>query len=95
MPSSSGPYLGLGLAYARSGKCDQAIPYLEEYLRRKKQSPKPEAGDTLNPCKQRAVKPTGKLFVTSDPMGAEVRTRQGVADIVHGMPAWIRRPTAG
>jgi len=41
--SSSGPYLGLGLAYARMGHCEQAIPYLEEYLRRKKSNPKPEA----------------------------------------------------
>src|SRR3954466_7820354 len=52
VPSSSGPYLGLGLAHARSGRCEQAIPYLEEYLRRKTENPKPEASATLADCKQ-------------------------------------------
>jgi hypothetical protein len=73
VPHSSGPYLGLGLAYARSGRCEQAIPYLEEYLRRKKSNPKAEAGDTLNDCRKRSVKPTGRIVVTSEPSGAEVR----------------------
>jgi PEGA domain len=71
--SSSGPYLGLGLAYARMGHCEQAIPYLEEYLRRKKSNPKPEAHTTLAECRSRAVAPTGKIIVTSEPSGAEVR----------------------
>jgi hypothetical protein len=71
--SSSGPYLGLGLAYARMGHCEQAIPYLEEYLRRKRSNPKPEAQTTLAECRSRAVAPTGKIIVTSEPPGAEVR----------------------
>jgi hypothetical protein len=73
VPSSSGPYLGLGMAYARSGRCEQAVPYLEEYLRRKKQNPKPEATETLADCKRRSVRPTGRITVTSEPSGAEVR----------------------
>jgi tetratricopeptide (TPR) repeat protein len=72
-PSSSGPYLGLGLAYARSGRCEQAIPHLEEYLRRKQQNPKPEAAGTLEDCRKRAARAMGRVVVTSDPSGAEVR----------------------
>ncbi len=73
VPASSGPYLGLGLAFARSGRCPQAIPFLEEYLRRKKQNPKAEAGQMLAECRSKAVAPTGRIVVTSEPSGAEVR----------------------
>jgi hypothetical protein len=72
-PESSGPYLGLGLANARAGRCEEAIPFLEEYLRRKTQGAKPEARATLDDCKRKVVKPPGRLTVLSDPPGAEVR----------------------
>src|SRR5262245_14585967 len=42
-PEASGPYLHLGLAYERLGRCAEAVPMLEEYLRRKPQSPNPKA----------------------------------------------------
>src|SRR5437899_2692619 len=42
-PESSGPYLGLGLAYAALGRCGEAVPVLEEYLRRKPKDPHPGA----------------------------------------------------
>lgn len=91
VPSSSGPYLGLGLAYARSGRCEQAIPFLEEYLRRKKQNPKLEAADTLNDCKKRAARPTGKIIVTSEPAGAEVRF-DDVQGLVVGVTPFESQP---
>jgi len=76
-PGSSGPYLGLGLANARAGRCDAAVPALEEYLKRKKQNPKPEAQSALDDCKRKLATPPpappGKLIVTSEPVGAEVR----------------------
>jgi hypothetical protein len=69
-PSSSGPYLGLGLAHARAGRCEDSIPFLEEYLKRKTKDPKPEAVQTLEDCRRRLP---GKLSVTSEPDGAEIR----------------------
>jgi hypothetical protein len=72
-PDSSGPLFGLGLAHARAGRCPEAVGFLEEYLRRKTKDPKPEAQTTLESCKSKAPPPAGKLIVTSDPAGAEVR----------------------
>ena len=69
-PSSSGPYLGLGLAHARAGRCVEAIPFLEEYLKRKSKDPKPEEREALEDCRK---KTPGKLSVTSEPDGADVR----------------------
>jgi hypothetical protein len=77
VPSSSGPLLGLGLAHARGGRCDQAVPSLEEYLKRKKNEANPEARTVLDDCKRKlaapAPRPPARLIVTSDPSGAEVR----------------------
>ncbi len=71
VPASSGPYLGLGLAYAATDRCREAVAYLEEYLARQK-TPKPEAQAAIAECKPKMVQP-GRLKVTSDPAGAEVR----------------------
>ncbi len=57
VPDASGPYLGLGLAYAGMGKCNEAIPALEEYLRRRKKDPFPGARSTLNACRERVSQP--------------------------------------
>jgi hypothetical protein len=56
-PSSTGPYLGLGLAYAAVGRCDDAVPFLEEYLRRKTADPYRGAEVTLAVCKARMQSP--------------------------------------
>jgi hypothetical protein len=76
-PESSGPYLGLGLSYAALGRCPDAVPVLEEYLRRKADNPRPEARQTLNACRAQrggiATPVGGRLIVLSDPSGAEVR----------------------
>jgi hypothetical protein len=79
-PETSGPYLGLGLAYAAMQHCDQAVPALQEYLRRKTKDPNPAAQPTLNACKaaleshpRAPVTQLGRVMVTSDPPGAEVR----------------------
>jgi tetratricopeptide (TPR) repeat protein len=50
-PASTGPYLGLGLAWAALGRCDEATPALEEYLKRKARDRNPAAEATLNACK--------------------------------------------
>jgi hypothetical protein len=55
VPASSGPYLGLGIAYARSGRCEQAVEYVQEYLRRKRKNPKPEAQQILDECRKKAA----------------------------------------
>ena len=80
-PGSTGPYLGLGLAFAAQGRCPQAIPFLEEYLRRKPVSPHPSALATLQVCRsQPAPQPPrpqpalwGRVIVVTTPAGAEVR----------------------
>ncbi len=72
-PDSSGPLLGLGMAHARAGRCPEAVGFLEEYMRRKTKDPKPEATATLEQCKSKAPPPAGKLIVTTEPAGAEVR----------------------
>ena len=69
-PESSGPYLGLGLAHARAGRCVEALPYLEEYLRRKGEQAKPEGKTALADCRKQLP---GRVILTSDPSGAEVR----------------------
>lgn len=51
-PEASGPYLHLGLAYARLGRCEDAIPMLEEYLQRKRSSPHVSAAATLAACRK-------------------------------------------
>lgn len=54
-PEASGPYLHLGLAYARLGRCEEAIPMLGEYLQRKRSSPHVSAAATLSACRKAAA----------------------------------------
>lgn len=51
-PEASGPYLHLGLAYARLGRCEEAIPLLEAYLSRKRSSPHVSAAATIAACRK-------------------------------------------
>src|SRR5262245_7073333 len=50
-PEASGPYLNLGIAYERLGRCAEAVPMLEEYLRRKVTAPHPSATEALAACR--------------------------------------------
>jgi tetratricopeptide (TPR) repeat protein len=89
-PDSSGPYLGLGLAYAGLGRCSEAIPMLEEYLRRKTRDPFPGAASTLNACRARTAQiSTGRVMVTSEPSGAEVRLSDEEGDLLGRTPCEI------
>jgi tetratricopeptide (TPR) repeat protein len=78
-PERPGPYRALGMAWFASGQCAEAVPMLEEYVRRKPRDPWPEAVRVLSECKQRLAgpereeKPAGTFRVTSDPPGAQVR----------------------
>jgi tetratricopeptide (TPR) repeat protein len=72
-PDASGPYLGLGLAHAAQGHCQEAVPALEEYLKRKGDDPQPGAKATLEACRALAAVSPGRLSVVSEPGGAEVR----------------------
>jgi tetratricopeptide (TPR) repeat protein len=83
-PERPGPYLWLGLAHAAAGQCEQALPFLESYLKRKQGEPKPEALRTLADCKVKTQKQPGRLRVTSEPAGAEVRL-----DRADGAPAGV------
>jgi hypothetical protein len=75
-PGRPGPYRALGMAYYAAGQCREAVPVLEEYLRRKPDDPRPEAVDALRQCKgggRPAPKPQPMVVrVTSEPSGAEV-----------------------
>jgi tetratricopeptide (TPR) repeat protein len=75
-PGRPGPYRALGMAYFAAGQCREAVPALEEYLRRKPDDPRPEAVDALRQCKggrPAAPKPSPMAVrITSDPSGAEV-----------------------
>jgi len=76
-PERPGPYRGLGMAYYSAGKCAEAIPVLEEYLRLKSRDPWPQATRALSDCKRRGghtdEKPPGTVRITSEPPGAQVR----------------------
>jgi hypothetical protein len=72
VPTASGPFLGLGLAYAATDRCEKAIDALEEYLRRRSRDPKPEAKAALDGCRARVNEP-GRLRVETVPPGVEVR----------------------
>src|SRR3954453_10098764 len=80
-PERPGPYRALGMAWFASGQCAEAVPMLEEYVRKKPRDPWPEAVRVLSECKQRLAgpaasdveKPAGTFRVTSDPPGAQVR----------------------
>jgi hypothetical protein len=85
-PESSGPYLGLGLAYAALGRCGEAIPVLEEYLRRKTRDPFPGAMSTLNACRPRPASGRARLVVASEPSGAEVRLGDEDGEVIGRTP---------
>jgi hypothetical protein len=78
-PDRPGPYRGLGMAYYSAGKCAEAVPVLEEYVRLKARDPWPQAVRALADCKSRLSggareeKPPGTVRITSDPSGAQVR----------------------
>jgi hypothetical protein len=69
VPDASGPYLNLGVAYERLGRCGEAVPMLEEYLRRKPKSPSPIAARSLEICraKETAAAPTPPVTTTPPP----------------------------
>jgi tetratricopeptide (TPR) repeat protein len=81
-PDKPGPYLWLGLTHASLGECADAIPFLEQYLALKKTDVKAEAMRTLAECRTKTAVAPGRLMVTSNPTGAEVRV-----DVESGEPA--------
>jgi hypothetical protein len=50
-PDKPGPYYKLGLLYALSGDCKQAMPNLEQYIKLKVADARPEATLALDGCK--------------------------------------------
>jgi hypothetical protein len=106
-PETSGPYLGVGLAAYSLGRCDRVVPMLEEYLRRKPDSPSPAAGPALEACRVRAVQPQsptqpppptttnaarGMIYVEGLPVGAEVRIDEPEDDPVGRTPVSLSLP---
>ncbi len=90
-PDRPGPYRGLGMAYYAAGQCADAIPVLEEYLRRKARDPWPQAVKALSDCQSQKsgsvpVRAPGTFRVTSDPPGAEVRVDDEAGDLLGYTP---------
>lgn len=89
-PQASGPFLGLGLTYAAIDRCQEAVPLLEEYRRRKGPSANPKAERTIAECKSRPG--TGKLVLESRPTGVDVfrdipgQPRLGTTPLVVELP---------
>lgn len=69
-PQASGPLLGLGLTYAAIDRCQEAVPLLEEYRKRKGASANPKAEKTITDCQSRPG--TGTLILESRPTGVDV-----------------------
>jgi hypothetical protein len=83
-PDRPGPLLWLGLAHAAADQCVEALPALEEYLKKKQGDAKPEALRALAACKiavkTSAPKPrTLSVRIASEPAGAEVHLNDGPA----------------
>jgi hypothetical protein len=73
-PDRPGPYRGLGMAYYAAGQCAEAIPALEEYMRKKQRDAWPQAARALEECRARAGgQRGGTIHVISDPSGSLVR----------------------
>jgi uncharacterized membrane protein YgcG len=70
-PEASGPYLNLGIAYERLGRCADAVPMLEEYLRRKPKSPHPSAATTLAACRAAAKPAPSEAPATAAPTDSD------------------------
>ena len=90
-PDRPGPYRGLGMAYYAAGQCGEAIPVLEEYVRRKARDPWPQAVKALSDCQSQKsgsapVRAPGTFRVTSDPPGAEVRVDDEAGDLLGYTP---------
>jgi tetratricopeptide (TPR) repeat protein len=71
VPDASGPYLNLGIAYQQLGRCQDALPMIEEYLRRKPKSPQASAAATLARCRS-ATPPRAR--VDAEPAGTPPTT---------------------
>lgn len=69
-PQASGPLLGLGLTYAAIDRCQEAVPLLEEYRRRKGSAANPKAERAIADCKTRPG--TGKLILETRPTEVDV-----------------------
>lgn len=69
-PQASGPLLGLGLTYAAIDRCQEAVPLLEEYRRRKGAAANPKAERAIADCKSRPG--TGKLILETRPTEVDV-----------------------
>jgi hypothetical protein len=84
-PEASGPYLNLGIAYQHLGRCQDAVPMIEEYLRKKPKSPQPSAAATLERCKATAASEAA-------PAAAATATRAAATPIA--APPTAATPTA-
>lgn len=83
-PQASGPLLGLGLTYAAIDRCQEAVPLLEEYRRRKGAAANPKAERAIADCKSRPG--TGKLILETRP------TEVDVFRDIKGQPSLGRTP---
>ncbi len=69
-PNASGPLLGLGLTYAAIDRCQEAVPLLQEYRRRKGPSANPKAERAIEECSHKPR--NGTLVLETRPTGVEV-----------------------
>ena len=82
VPDASGPYLNLGVAYERLGRCNEAVPMLEEYLRRKPKSPSPIAARSLDACRAQATTTKPPTPSTADDEGPDAPRAAKPSDIL-------------
>ncbi len=82
-PASTGPLLGLGLAYQAQSKCTEAIPALERYLQKKGTNPHPSAMAALKTCRAEEANKRRPAHVTlrSIPSGVTVKREDSGASL--------------
>jgi hypothetical protein len=67
-PDASGPYLNLGIAYERLGRCGEAVEMIEAYLHRKK-TPHEQAAEILAACARKAEATPAPTMESTSPSG--------------------------
>ena len=82
-PEATGPLLGMGISLAALGRCDDALPRLNEYLAKKSEGANPAAAQAKEKCQTKLGQTSAVSFRTK-PSAVEVMLRQGSNTIVLG-----------
>jgi hypothetical protein len=96
-PEATGPLLGMGISLGALGRCEEAVPKLNEYLDKKAADPNNAANPAAALAKEKCLVALGKVSVVSfktKPLATDILLRQGTSTISLGPSPTVTKVVA-